>query len=100
MDSLLPMATANVKERVFRVRLPGLGASLGNLHEEHKAGPPKILLYLLPEVEKQVTGNSVQQETIIPRGNGQPSLRLFPHCCCPLIAHSCPFLHKLAFSVS
>lgn len=100
MDSLLPMATANIEEKVFRVRLPGLVANLGNLHEEHRERYPKILLYLLPEVEKQVTGNSVQQETIIPRGNGQPSLRLFPHSCCPLIAHSCPFLHELAFSVS
>lgn len=31
MDSLLPMATANIKEMAFRVRLAGLGTSLGNL---------------------------------------------------------------------
>lgn len=32
MDSLLPMATANVKEMAFRVKLAGLEAILGNLH--------------------------------------------------------------------
>lgn len=69
MDSLLPMATATVKEMAFRVRLAGLGASLGNLHWKSTGqGAPKILLYLLPEVGKHVTGNSFQQETIIPRG--------------------------------
>lgn len=70
MDSLLPMATANVKERVFRVRLPGLGASLGNLHEENKAGPPRSFFTCSQRWKSRSLGIQFSKKQLFPEETG------------------------------
>lgn len=65
MDSLLPMATANVKERVFRV-----GASLGNLHEEHKAGPPRSFFTCSQRWKSRSLGIQFSKKQLFPEEMG------------------------------